>query len=265
MKPLKIIVCIKDVPDPEGPKSAFEVRTDLKKVMPIGIPPVINPYDENALELALRLKDQWGGAVTALNVSSKAVTPILKKVLSVGADELVLAEDESFKDLSSRSTAEILCAAIMKTGSYELILTGRQATDWESGETGLYLAEMLAIPAVNLARAAQIDGADIVVEKLRRFGCEIVRSPLPALLTVSSEAGELRLPTLKAIQETRKRPVTIWRATDLHVDPTRLKTRNLYSLSPPPAQSRDCRFIGGETSGDKGRNLALRLRKDGIV
>jgi len=265
VRTLKIVVCLKDVPDPEGPKSAFDVREGEKRVVPIGIPPVINPYDENALELSLRLKDQWGGTIVALNVSKKAKTAILKKALSVGADELVIVEDDAFEDLSSRSTAEVLAAAINKIGPYDLILTGRQAVDWENGQTGLFLAEMLGVPAVNLVRAAAIDGDGLRVERLKRFGYEVVQSRLPALLAVSSEAGDLRLPTLKAIQEARKRPVTLWRAADLHVDPVKLRVRKISSLSAPPAVSRNCCFVEGETSGDRGRNLALRLRRDGVV
>ncbi len=107
-------MCIKDVPDPEGPRSSYEIHSDIKKVVPIGIPPVINPYDENALELAVQLKDLWGGKVIALNMSEKAVTPILKKALSVGADELILLEDSAFKDLTSYATAQVLSAAIQK-------------------------------------------------------------------------------------------------------------------------------------------------------
>jgi electron transfer flavoprotein beta subunit len=265
VKTLKIVVCVKDVPDPEGPKSAFDVRQEEKKVVPVGIPPVINPYDENALELSLHLKERWGGTIVALNVSKKAKTSVLKKALSVGADELVLVEDDSFEDLSSRSTAEILGAAINKIGPYDLVLTGRQAVDWESGQTGLFLAEVLGIPALNLVRAAAIDEDGIRVEKLKRFGYEVVQSPLPALLTVSSEAGELRLPTLKAIQEARKRPVTLWRAADLQVDSAKLWVRKIGSLSAPTARSRDCCFVEGETLGDRGRNLALRLRQDGVL
>jgi hypothetical protein len=89
---MTIIVCIKTIPDPEGPSSAYELHCEEKKVVPIGIPPVINPYDENALEIAALLKDHWGGKVIAVNMSEKATIPVLKKALSVGADELILLD-----------------------------------------------------------------------------------------------------------------------------------------------------------------------------
>lgn len=265
MKAPTIIVCIKHIPDPEGPSSAFEIDADAKKVVPLGIPPVINPYDENALEVAVRLKDQWGGKVIAVNMSEKAVTPILKKALSVGVDELILLEDRSFGNLTSYSTACVLAAAIRKIGSYDLILTGRQAADWDSGQVGLLIAEMLKIPAVNLAQAVKLQEDRIIVERLRRVGYELVSTSIPALVTVSSEAGELRLPTLKAIQDAKKRPVTVWKMEELEIAPGLLKDKNIRSLSRPLSSSRNCLLIEGSTSQEKGTNLALRLRQDKVI
>ena len=95
--------------------------------------PRSNPYDENALEVAARLKDQFGGRIVVINVSEKAIQPVLKKALSVGADELILAEDPAFEGLTSLSVARVLSSVVHKIGQYELILTGRQAADWDSG------------------------------------------------------------------------------------------------------------------------------------
>jgi electron transfer flavoprotein beta subunit len=265
MRPPTIIVCIKSVPDPEGPASSFEVDGVAKKIAPVGIPPVINPFDENALEVGARLKDRWGGRMIVMNVSGKATTAVLKKALSVGADELILAEDSLFDGLTSPSTALVLSSMVRKIGSYDLILTGRQAADWDSGQTGLLLAEILGIPAINLARAVELQGGSVAVEKLKRVGYEVVTAPLPALVTVSSEAGELRWPSVKAMQEVRKKPVTTWRHGDLNVEAGVLKTRSLRSLSYPPSRSRDCVFIDGNSPEEKGGNLAVRLVEDGVV
>ncbi|MGD0231820.1 MAG: electron transfer flavoprotein subunit beta/FixA family protein, partial [Syntrophorhabdales bacterium] len=181
MKAPTIIVCIKCIPDPEGPRSAYEVRCEEKKVVPIGIPPVINPYDENALEVAVSLKEHWGGKVIAVNMSEKALTPVLKKALSVGADELILLEDPLFKDLTSASTAHVLCAAIKKLGEFDLILTGRQAADWDFGQTGLLISEMLHIPGINLAQKVVLRDGTVVIERLKRQGYEVLVASTPAL------------------------------------------------------------------------------------
>lgn len=265
MNPPTIIVCIKCIPDPEGPSSAFEIHSDEKKVVPVGIPPVINPYDENALEVAVALKDHWGGKVIAVNMSEKAITPVLKKALSVGADELILLEDPLFKDLTSVSTAHVLSAAIRKIENYDLILTGRQAADWDFGQTGLLIAEILQIPGINLAQKVVLQDSTITVERLKRQGYEVLVASTPALITVSSEAGDLRLPTLKAIQDSRKKPVTIWRAADLEIEPSLMRTRNITQLRPPSAAKRTCVFIGGDSAQEKGENLALKLHQDRVI
>ncbi len=130
---------------------------------------------------------------------------------------------------------------------------------------GLVLAEILNIPAVNLVQAVELQGNKIKVEKLKRIGYEVVAAALPALVTVSSEAGELRRPTLRAIQETRKKPVTIWKAADLGIDPGGLKKITIRELFPPPSRARNSFFIEGESAQEKGRILAFKLRQDGIV
>lgn len=265
MNPPTIIVCIKDVPDPEGPRSAFEIHSDIKKVVPVGIPPVLNPYDENALELAVQIKDKWGGKVIALNVSEKAVTPILKKALSIGVDELIVIEDPAFKDLSSYGTAQVLAAAIQNIDSFDLIVTGRQAADWDAGQVGLLVASMLRIPGIHLVQKVEMEDGTITVEKLRRNGHEVMTAPLPALVTVSSEVGDLRLATLKAIQEVRKKPVTVWRADDLDLDPAILRKKTLRAIIPPPSQARNCVFMEGKTAEEKAEALALKLRQDRVI
>lgn len=200
----------------------------------------------------------------ALNMSEKALTPVLKKALSVGADELILLEDQLFKDLSCISTAHILSAAIRKIGAYDLILTGRQAADWDFGQTGLLIAEILNIPGINLAQKVVMRDGAITVERLKRQGYEVLVASTPALVTVSSETGDLRLATLKAIQDARKKPVTVWKASDLELD-SLIRARSVALLRPPSAAKRDCVFIEGDSAYEKGENLALKLRKDRVI
>ena len=265
MKAPNIIVCLKTVPDPEGPSTAFQVDRENKKVVTPGISPVISPFDENALEVALQLKAAHKGRVVALNISERPVIPVLRKALMVGADDLIVIGNPGFKGLTALSTATVLSAAIQKIGSFDLILTGRQAADWDSGQVGLMLAERLKIPAVNLAQSVELEADHMLVEKIKRRGYEKVRSPLPALVTVSSEAGELRRPTLRAIQKTKKKPVTTWDLDDLGIDPSQLKKKRIRELQPPPARNRTCHFLEGASEEEKGRNLVVRLRQDQII
>jgi len=264
MRELKIIVCLKQVPDPEGPPSAFKVDSDAKKVIPEGIPPVINPFDENALEAALRLKDSCGGKVIAISMGEKLVKPVLRKALSVGADELILLEDVHFKELNSYSTAYVLSTAIKKIGEYDIILAGRQAGDWDFGQTGLIVAEILQIPSINLGKKLRVEDGKVVIEKLKRNGYEIVRTSMPALITISSEIGDLRMASVKAIKDAREKPLTVWGIPELEVEPQRLAVREIYRLS-APSRERKCTFIEGQALQEKGENLVIKLREDKVL
>jgi electron transfer flavoprotein beta subunit len=265
MKQLQIIVCIKQVPDPEGHRSAYVIDSDAKKVIPTGIAPVINPFDENALEAALQLKDILGGKVVAISLGWKLAKPVLRKALSVGVEELILLEDENFKDINGYSTATVLAAAIKKIGEYDLIFTGRQAADWDFGQVGLVLAEILQVPCVNLAQKVNVEDNNVVVEKLKRNGYEIVKVSMPALITVSNEVGDLRLPTLQAIRAAHKQSITIWNSKDLEVDPVRLEGRKIWKLFAPQYRIRDRILIEGESPEQKGENLAIWMKKEQII
>jgi len=261
---LQIVVCIKQIPDPEGPVDAFKIDSEGKRVISVGIPPVINPFDENALEAAIHLKEHYGAKVTAISMGEKLAQPVLRKALAAGADDLILLVDQHFKDLDSHSTAYVLSKAINKMGAFDLILTGRQAGDWNFGVTGLLIAEMLQISSVNLAQKIEMRDGGICVEKLTHDGYELVKVPVPALITVSSEIGELRYVSIRSLQSVSTKPVKMYRAEDLDLDPQRLTVRKVLKLSAFQGQ-RECRFIEGDSPQQRGENLALRLREDGVI
>jgi electron transfer flavoprotein beta subunit len=265
MKEPRIIVCAKQVPDPEAPSSAIKVDSEAKKIDISMAPSVINPFDENAIEAAVRLKEELKAAeLTVLSMGEEIPKVILNKALAAGMDKAVLLVDAEFNDLDSYSTAYVLSRAIKKIGEYDLILTGRQAVDWDSGQVGLILAEILAIPSINLARSVRIEDGNVVVEKVRPDGYELVKTRIPALVTASHEIGELRYASLAAIREARKKPRDIWSAGDLEIDLQKLRRvemLNLYS----PAMNRKCHFIEGDSMEEKGENLALFLRKNEVV
>ena len=150
---LNIIVTVKQVVDPEAPPSTFKIDPEAKRAIAApGVPPVLNPYDENALEAALRLKDLHQSKVTAISMGTKLAKAVLRKSLAAGADELFLLEDDAFENLDSYSTALILTTATNKIVQYDLILTGRMAADTNAGEVGSGIAEVLGIPTITTAR-----------------------------------------------------------------------------------------------------------------
>ena len=264
MKELKIIVCAKQVPDPEVPPAAIKVDSESKKIITSGVPPVINPFDENAIEAAVRIKEGCPAEITVLSMGENISKPILSKALAAGADKLILLDDAYFKDLDSYSTAYILSNAIKKIGEYDLILAGRQAGDWDSGQTGLIVAEILGIPSINLAQGVKIEDGSVVVEKVKPDGYELVKARMPALVTASNEIGELRYASLRAIREAQKKPIEVWRANDLEIDLQKRRKVEMIKLY-SPAMGRKCHFIEGDSMEEKGENLAFKLREAKII
>jgi electron transfer flavoprotein beta subunit len=265
VRTLKIIVCIKQVPDPEGPASAFQVESEAKKVVPVGIGPVINPFDENALEAALQIKDSVGAKVVAMSMIEKPLAPVLRKALAVGVDELIVLQDERFEDLDCYSTSYVLSSAIKKIGAYDLILVGRQAADWNFGQTGPLISEFLQVPCVSTVQRVRVDDGKVVAEKLKRRGYEIVRASMPALITLSSEIGDLRYASVNRLRDARQKPVTVWSSIDLKIDFHMLNVKKIYRLLPPASRERECIFIEGQSPHEKGERLALKLRQDKVL
>ena len=263
---ISIIVCMKQVLDPEAPTSAFQVDPEARRVIsPRGTPPVLNPFDENALEAALRIKDAQGAKITVVSMGRSLARPVVKKSLAVGADELVLLEDDDFEDLDSYSTAYILAVAIKKVGEYDLIFCGRQAADTDAGQVGSGIAEILGIPSITLARKVEAGNGKVRVERVISDGYEVIEAPTPVLVTASNEIGELRSATIKQIMAAQKKPTTVWNAQDLGVDASRMKRASLLRLSTPARQKAKCHIVKGESLEEAGVKLATILREAKII
>jgi electron transfer flavoprotein beta subunit len=263
---MKIIVCIKQVPDPTSSSSGTTVDTEAKRViMPQGTPPVINPYDENALEAALMIKDTLGAEIMVISAGKNLAKPVLRKTLAAGADNLILLDDAEFERLDSYATAHVLAAAIRKTGKYDLILCGRQASDTDAGQVGSGIAEILKIPGITAACRVEPGDGKVMVERVVSDGTEEVEAPLPALVTVSSELGELRYPGVKEIMAAQKMPITVRNAQELGVEVSHLKKPNLVSLSAPPGRKVECQLIEAETPEEAGADLALKMRESQLL
>ena len=264
---INIVVCAKQVVDPETPASAFRIDAETKRVLPAaGIPPVVNGFDENAVEAALQLKESVGANVTVVSVGNKFAMDVMKKPLSMGADQLVLVDDPIAADLDAYGTALALSKAIEKLGGFDLALCGRQASDWDNATAPLGVAEMLGVPCVTLAQKIEVNGnGGVTVQRALTDGYEVVEAPLPALVTVSNELGEPRYPTLRGIMMAgRKRP-TIWKAADIGLDEAALAPRLVVEDLFVPVSDKQCEFVAGEDDADAGRNLALKLREARLI
>ena len=262
---MNIIVCVKQVLDPEIPPAKFKIDPGTKQVIPPpGVPPVISVYDERAVEAACRLKDKHGGKITVISMGSEKAADVLKHAISMGADDGFLLKDEAFDNLDSFGTAYVLGKAIQKIGGYDLVLCGRQAADWGAGQVGSILAEILGLPVITIACEIQAVDKKLRVKRMVKDGFEVLEAPMPCLVTVSSEIGLPRLPAGVALMMARKKQIPIWRAQDIGAESAQLDKANAHTevtgLSVPTRKT-ECEIVTGGTPNEAAVNLALKLIK----
>ena len=164
---MNIVVCVKQVVDPDLPTSAFQLNHETNRVqIPEGIPPVINGFDENAVEAALIIREHLAGKITALSVGNRFAMDVMKKPLSMGVDDLVLVDDPQVFQLDAAATVYVLSEAIKKIGKFDLVLCGRQASDWDNAQVPLGLSELLGLPCLTIAKNIRIDNNTVEIEKV---------------------------------------------------------------------------------------------------
>ena len=222
---MNMIVCVKQVPDPETPPAGFKVDPVEKRVIPpLGAAPVISPFDENAVEAALRVKDNYGGEITALTMGPASAEDVLRHAIAMGVDEGMLLESPAAEGFDSFATAYSLAMAIKKIGAADLILCGREAADWNAGQVGSGIAELLGLPSVTLVKNIELMGGMLKMERVIPDGFEVVEVTLPALITVTNELGQPRYPTLKGVMAATKKEITVLSMQDIGVDTSKLSS-----------------------------------------
>jgi electron transfer flavoprotein alpha/beta subunit len=264
--PVNVIVCVKQVVDPETPTSAFRIDSEGKRVVPAqGIPPVLNGFDENAVEAAIRIKESVGGTITVLSLGNSFAMDVIKKPLAMGSDELVLLQDDAFDGLGAFPTVASLAAGINKIGEYDLILCGRQASDYDQAHVPHGIAEMLGIPLISMAADVQVNDRTVRVERKLPDGYEVLEASLPVVVTVSNELAPIRFPALRGIMQASRKQPTIWSAAELGIEASSLEGGVSVQELFIPVSEGVCEFIEGEDEEDAGRKLALRLREAKII
>jgi electron transfer flavoprotein beta subunit len=266
---MNMIVCIKQVIDPEAPPASFKIDTSANKVVPPpGVSPVVDPYAEYAVEAALKIKDAKGGKITAISLGANQLRDIVKKPLAMGADELILLEDEAFDGGDSYSTAYALAMTIKKIGEFDIIFCGREASDWNAGQVGSGIAEILGLPIVTLVKKIDIADGKAKVERVTDDGYEVIEVPLPALVTVSNEIGEPRYPTIKGIMAAKKKEAVVWKPGDIGVEPSKVgaggRRTKLLKLFQPVREGK-CEIVEGESPEEAAVNLAAKLREEKVL
>ncbi len=261
---MNIIVCIKQVP------GTTEVKIDPQKNTLIreGIKNIINPLDTYALEEGLKLKERYGGKVTALSMGPPQAVEALREAISMGIDEGILLSDAALAGSDTWATAYALAAAIKKLGQADLIICGRQTTDGDTGQVGPELAEILKLPIVTyVSKVEEIASGRMRVQRLIEEGHETIESPVPAVITVVKEINVPRLPSLRGMMKAKGATIPIWTIKELGIDPGMVglagSATKVVKLSYPQRTSQG-ELLKGELASQV-ETLLARLRDAGLL
>ena len=214
---MNIVVCIKQVPD------TTEIKIDPVKntLIRTGVPSIMNPFDKNALETGLSLKDQYGGKVTVISMGPPQAKAVLREALAMGADEAYLVTDRAFGGSDTYATSQIIAAGLNKIGieADDIVFCGRQAIDGDTAQVGPQIAEKLNLPQVTYAADIQKNGNTITVKRMLEDGYMMIEVQTPCLLTCISELNQPRYMSVNEIFGCYDKPVEVLDYNALKDDP----------------------------------------------
>ncbi len=212
---MRIVVPIKQVPETNAVKMDEETGTMIRE----GVEAIINPLDLYAIELAIQLREEYGGDVVAISMGPPKAETALREAVAMGCDSAVLISDRAFAGSDTWATACVLAAAIRKLEGYDLIICGERATDGDTGQVGPGIASFLDLPVASyVGKFESMNKQSCRLHRLVEDGHEILDVELPAVLTVVKEVADPRLPTLRGKQKARKMELDVWTAADLRVE-----------------------------------------------
>ncbi|MBR2189919.1 MAG: electron transfer flavoprotein subunit beta/FixA family protein [Eubacterium sp.] len=207
---MKIVVCIKQVPDTKG-GVAFNPDGTLNRAAMLAI---MNPDDKAGLEAALRLKDQFGAHVTVLTMGLPKATDVLREALAMGADDAVLVTDRVLGGADTWATSTTIAGALRNI-DYDLIITGRQAIDGDTAQVGPQIAEHLKLPIISYTQSIEVQGDELLVKRQYEDRYHMIRVKMPCLLTALAELIDPRYMTPKGIWDAVDAEITTWGRKDL--------------------------------------------------
>ena len=260
---MKVVVCVKQTPDTAATLTVVEGKAAWGDA-----PLVLNPWDEYAVEQALRAKEAHGGSVTALSLGPESAKEALKQALAMGCDEAILISDPGFETADSLVVSAALAAAIKKIESPDIIFFGKAAVDTDTGVTGPQVARRLGWPSLNLVAAITLldPGAKtITVERLLEEGRQIVRSSLPAVVSVVKEINEPRYPSFMGIRKAAKAEIPTWTAAEIGLQPAPAPALTWPEVTAPARAEQSCEFIPGDTPQQQAAGLVERMIAEKLI
>ena len=262
---MHIIVCMKQIVD----LAKIRIKPDTREPVLEGLPVRFGDFEKNALEEAVRIKEKRGDAkVTAVAVGSPKLKDTIKEALAIGADEAVILTDPLFEGSDEMGTARALAKVIQKIGEYDLILLGEGSTDDHTGQVPLRLAELLGLGQVTYVRELEVlDGKRIRAVRDLEDALEVVEVNLPAVVSVTAELNQPRLPPLTAILKAARKPTKTWGPGDIGVTPGEVgaAASTIAVLSNlAPAQQRKEMIFEGDVD-DAVNELLKALEREGVL
>ena len=258
----RIIVCLKQAVD----VSQLKVDPATRQLLIASAPRKMSDFDKNALEEAIRIKEKLGDVeILTLTVTSEDAKAVLREALAMGADKAYVVNDVSFKDVDTSGTAYILAEAIKKIGEYSLVLCGETSLDSFSGLVGSRLAELLNLPQMSSVRKVSVEGDTVIAERTLEDAVETVKAKMPALITVTREINQPRIPSLMMIMKASKKEIVTWTVADLDVQRDRLGSKiEVVEVLAPKTERKKIK-ITGENVQKIAEKLARALIEEGVV
>ncbi|HAX53769.1 electron transfer flavoprotein subunit beta/FixA family protein [Muricomes intestini] len=244
---MKILVFIKQVPD------TINVRIDPKtgNLDRTGLKGVINPFDNNALEAALKIKEETGAAITVVSMGPPQTEESLRIALAMGCDEAVILCAKELGGADTLATGYTLASAVKKIGDYDLLLFGRHAVDADTGQCGPIVAEFLNLPQITFATSIKVEENHVICERDFDDYIQKVKVKLPAVVTVCAEINEPRYPSPLGIMKAMKKPLITWTHEDMGCDTERIGKNGSPSIVreifEPEHTQKDTIMFSGET------------------
>jgi electron transfer flavoprotein beta subunit len=258
---MDIIVCLKQNVD----MKQVRIKKDTREPVLEGSPLLFGDMDKNALEEAVRIREKTGGKVIALSLGSAKLKETIKDALAGGADEAAILIDPLFTNLDSKGKTKALAKAIQKIGKFDLVILGEGSTDNYSGQTGPRLAELLDLPSITYVRQLECSNGKIKATRNMEESFEVVESPLPALITVTTGINEPRIPSLMQILKASKKPLQEWNAAAIGLTAADLGERDSRVISNLAPVEQRKKVIWEGKIDENIDNLVNALQKEGVL
>ncbi|SMD17330.1 electron transfer flavoprotein subunit beta/FixA family protein [Sporomusa malonica] len=261
---MNIVVCVKQVPDTTEVKIDPVTNTLIRQ----GVPSIVNPFDKNAIEAALQLKEKHGGTVAAISMGPPQAKDALKECLAMGVDEAFLVSDRAFGGADTLATSYTLAAAIKKLDQVDIIFCGKQAIDGDTAQVGPEIAEHLGMAQVTYAAKIEVEGDHVRIEREHEDGYEIVGAKLPLLISVVKSINEPRYPTVKGTMKANRAEIPVLTSSDLDIEAGKIGLKGsptqVRRIFTPPQRTQGM-IICKETIHETVEELITRLSEAKIV